>query len=310
MRLEYRILWVDDQIEDYIEMGIKDELVAYLDGLAFKPEIDCFETAELAEEKLRSQEYDLILSDYNIDGSKSGKELIDHIREGAIFTEVLFYSAKPDFDEVAKNLYQDRVSYLSLINDDGFRNFRGKVIWLIDLTIKKLQELNSIRGLVMAETSSLDNEIIDILTAFFTEDSENSAVLREYVIKTIVTSSKGNTKKVEKLPKMSNAEILQERIFDSDKKARSLNKLVSLLKIEDDSLKEFYTNYKQDVLEVRNDLAHAKSDIIDGIECLILSRKEGDQHVKIGQDECQAIRKNLLRYSDILQKIRQEVIKQ
>ncbi len=308
MRLEYKIAWIDDDIETYIDLGIKDEITAYLESLAFKPDIECFETSEVAEKKITSKEYDLILSDYNIDGSKSGKELIDHIREGEVFTEVLFYSAKPDFDNVAKSLYQDRVSYLSLVNDDGFRNFRQKVVWLIDLTIKKLQELNSIRGLVMAETSTLDNEIIDILGSFLAKDSEHTEGLLVSILKRISDSCEANSKKAEKLAKKLNSDILEERLFDSDKKARSLNRLIEMLEIEDAELQNFYSNYKKDVLDVRNDLAHAKSDVIDGVEYLILSRKEGDQHVKLDQTECIDIRKNLIKYSDILQKVRQSVI--
>lgn len=309
MRLEYRILWVDDQIEDFIEMGIKDELNTFLENLSFRPEIDCYETAEIAEHVLKEKDFDLILSDYNIDGSKSGKDLINRIREGEIFTEILFYSAKSDFDEVAKGLYQDRVSYLSLVNDDGFRAFKRKVTRLIELTIKKLQELNSIRGLVMAETSSLDSEIVDIISTYLAEENDNSETLRKYIIGKVQRSCDDNVKSAKKLNEKSNNELLKSRIFDSDKKARSLNKLIELQKMQGELLNKFYDNYRNDVLQVRNDLAHAKSARIDGIEYLVLTSKDGDQHIKWNQAKCVDVRKNLLKYSTVLQEIRQNIMK-
>lgn len=310
MKLEYRILWIDDQIEDYIDMGIKEELIAHLDNLAFKADIDCFETAELAEEKLKTKDYDLILSDYNIDGSKSGKELIDGIRDGEIFTEILFYSAKPDFDNVAKSLYRDRVSYLSLVDDDGFRKFRKQVTRLIDLTVKKLQELNSVRGLVMSHTSDLDTTIEDILIELMGNDDEISGQLREYAIKKIKENLKGKVKEVEKIEDLGYTDLVKNRLlFDANKKSRTLNQFLKLSRLSDeDDFKNFHENYETEVLAVRNDLAHAKSAVIDGTEYLIVSRKDGDQPVKYDQNRCIDIRKKLRKYSDLLQKIRERIV--
>jgi hypothetical protein len=40
------------------------------------------------------------------------------------------------------------------------------------------------------------------------------------------------------------------------------------------------------LLQVRNDLAHAKSEHIDGIDYLIISRKDDEQPLKIDQNKC------------------------
>ena len=73
--------------------------------------------------------------------------------------------------------------------------------------------------------------------------------------------------------------------------------------------KEFYKNYKIDVLDTRNDLAHAKSDTIDGIEYLIISRKDGEHPIKFNQEHCVMIRRNLRKHSDLLKSIREMIIK-
>ncbi|MFO7656984.1 MAG: response regulator [Bacteroidales bacterium] len=305
--LKYRILWVDDNIETFIDLSIDKEFEEYLLGLGFVPEIIKFETADKVLEHLKTdKKSDLILSDLNLANDERGDTLINKIREGDIFTEVLFYSGKPGFEEIAKTLYQDRVSFFSLIDDEGFRKFREKVYLLIRLTISKLQELNNMRGLVMAETSELDNLVVDILQAFFSKETGESTKLREYIIKSIQESAKGNLKKAEKLNKLTNQSILGERIFDADKKARTIGQLLELKGLHTkESFANFYKNYKENVLDKRNLLAHVKSDIIDGIDYLIFSDGSGQ---KIDQEQCIKIRTNLKKYSELLRRIRNEII--
>ncbi|MFC2188251.1 hypothetical protein ACFCT7_13110 [Fulvivirgaceae bacterium LMO-SS25] len=309
MKLNYKILWIDDQIEDYIDMGIKDELETYIETLGFIPTVECFENGSVAEESFNNVKYDLILSDYNIEGAnEQGDVLIQKIRDGGVFTEVLFYSAQPDFDTIAKNLYRDRVSFFSLIGDESFKGFKEKSFKLIDHTVSKLQELNSIRGLVMSETSELDNSVEEILFSYLSKETEQSATLKTYICKIIVDSCESNSKKANKFCEQSITDMVKSRLFDADKKSRSVKKLIEILEINDEPFISFYENYKKDVLDTRNDLAHAKSDSIDGIEYLIISRKDGDHSVKFNQEQCIQIRKNLRKHSDILKSIREMIV--
>jgi hypothetical protein len=310
MKLTYKILWIDDQIEDYIEMGIKSELETYIDILGFIPTVECFENGNLAEESIKTIKYDLILSDYNIEGAnEQGDILIQKIRDEGVFTEVLFYSAQPDFDTIAKNLYRDRVSFYSLIGDESFKGFREKAYKLIDHTVSKLQELNNIRGLVMSETSELDNSVEEIIFSFLSKENEESAKLKAYIVESIISSAKGNLKNAEKFDELDATEIVKNRLFDADKKSRTVNKILEILKVEDNQFNDFYQNYKTDVLDTRNDLAHAKSDTIDGIEYLIISRKDGEHPIKFNQEHCVQIRRNLRKHSDLLKSIREIIIK-
>lgn len=313
MKLNYKILWVDDNIEEFIELGIKDELTSFVESKQFISTVDCFEETKTAIAKLKTDKYDLILSDYNIDEKEQieenqGDYLINHIRENGVFTEVLFYSAQSDFKEIAMNLYQDRVSFYSLIEDEAFKGFKNKTFNLIDLTILKLEELNNIRGLVMSETSELDNTVEEIIFSFLSRSNDESDKLKAYIIDSIVESAKGNLKNADKFHKLDNTEIVKSRLFDANKKSRTINKIIELLKVEDPKFGDFYKNYKTDVLDTRNDLAHAKSDIIDGVEYLIISRKDGEHPIKFNQEHCIKIRKNLRSHSDLLKSIREMIL--
>lgn len=310
--LKYKILWVDDNIENFIDLAVDEEFEVFLQNYAFDPEIIKCETAERALEYLNSdRKIDLILSDLNLTGGEQGDSLIKKIRDGEIFTEILFYSAQPEFESVAKELYTDRVSFLSLVGDEGNRLFKERVKRLIDLTISKLQELNNIRGLVMAETSELDTIIEDILIEIMLQESELTQALRKYMIEKITENNEKRTEALNDIDKLSNTEIIKNRLlFDANKKSRTLNEFLKKSKIVERKalFKDFHTNYEKDVLAVRNDLAHAKSDIIDGIEYLILSRKSGEQSVKIDQAECIKIRTSLVKYSGLLRDIRSIIL--
>lgn len=310
MKLHYKILWIDDQIEDYIDMGIKDEFESYIELLGFIPTVECFENGTVAEQSINTKKYDLILSDYNIEGAnEQGDVLIQKIRDGGVFTEVLFYSAQPDFDTIAKNLYRDRVSFFSLIGDESFKGFKEKVFKLIDHTVSKLQELNSIRGLVMSETSELDNTVEEILFSFLSKGSEGSKMLKAYICDIVLDSSKSNLKKAEKFCEQDIFDIVKSRLFDADKKSRAINKLIEIVGTKEEQFQKFYERYKVDVLDTRNDLAHAKSDTIDGIDYLIITRKGEEEPVKFNQEKCIQIRQNLRKHSSLLKEIRELIIK-
>lgn len=309
MKLNYKVLWIDDQIEDYIDMGMKGEFEAYIESLGFNAEVICYENGNLAQQDIITNKHDLILSDYNIEGaSEQGDVLIQKIRDEGVFTEVLFYSAQTDFDRIAKNLYRDRVSFFSLIGDESFRGFKDKAFKLINLTVLKLQELNNIRGLVMAETSELDNKVEDILLSFLSKDIELAGRLREYIIKIIKDSTDQNVQKASRLSDHDNHAIVKSRLFDADKKCRAINKMLELLEIADGDFCDFYSNYKTDVLDTRNDLAHAKSAVIDSVEYLIVTRRNEEEALKFTQENCVTIRNNLRKYSILLKGIREAIL--
>lgn len=301
MKMTYKILWIDDNIEDIIALGIKDDIQGHLENLEFVTTIDCFATSQLAEEKIQSTKYDLIISDFNIEnGGDKGDVLIRKVRSFDIFTEVLFYSAQADFNQTTVGI--DRISYFSLEGDEGYQGFKAKVINLIDQTVYKLQELASIRGLVMTETSVLDAMVEKILLDYFAIENEETNSVKEAILKKVEDSLKSNfNANGLKLRQKTTPDIIKSRIFDASKKARVIGHLIELKGLQSQELfKDFFDNYCQEVIEVRNKLAHAKSDIIDEVECLIV---DGSEPEKYDLDKCKSIRRNLRKYSGILSEL-------
>ncbi|MEM7530673.1 MAG: hypothetical protein AAF639_00735 [Chloroflexota bacterium] len=143
MGLHYKILWVDDRIENIKMLGLITNIEHYLAELGFMPVIDDFEDIVTAQQTLLSQQYDLILSDYHISEKGNGDTLIRNIRDSEISTEILFYSALPNFTDVTKELYWDRVSFINIVGICGYDELEQKTKWLIDQTLTRFHNVKS-----------------------------------------------------------------------------------------------------------------------------------------------------------------------
>jgi len=164
MKLEYKILWLDDKIAEFIEDDIIDEVNDYLVSEGFSPTIVTCDVAEDFFNELNDS-YDIILTDFHMN-DMNGDEVVEKIRwpQFSVMTEILFYTARADLKDTKKI---SRVSFLETNSttsshiDAVLSNLKK----LIDLTIKKTQHLNNLRWLVMAEASEIENIMKEIVNA-------------------------------------------------------------------------------------------------------------------------------------------------
>lgn len=312
MSLKYRILWVDDKIDDFKDLGYDNKLHNYLRELFFIPTIRTCETAREAQLCIIDNKYDLILSDYNIDTEK-GDEFIRFVRAQSVNTEILFYSAQHTVPE----LDIDRISFVNLSSSmgEGYRNLFEKITKLINLTIEKLQELTTIRGLVMAETSSLDRIMEDIIDYYFIQTgTDKRSCLFNEVLDHIEASIKSSLKKAQencskkcsiKLREKQIAEIIHSILFESSKKAITINKIIESEKIAYNSLNNFYQDYLEEIINTRNNLAHSYSEVRNGKEILITKKPEREYF--FDEESFTEIRKNIIKYQEFLNSVEQQM---
>ena len=176
MKIEYKILWLDDQIKQFIDDELVDELAGYLSEEGFKPIIDTVSNSTEFFERLNSS-YDLILTDYHMAGMQ-GDEVVKAIRSSkySLLTEILFYTARADLKAVNK------ISRVSFLETDSRTGSHQEIVLqetknLIAITIKKFQHIVAMRGMIMHETSTLDTQMIEILKSFI-QDKGNSTHIK------------------------------------------------------------------------------------------------------------------------------------
>lgn len=267
MIIQYKILWVDDQINSddamvYLTLDIKK----YLKGLGFNPVINEYKEASEALNSLNiepTEYYDLILSDFHLGHNGNGDSLIKQIRNNRIYTEILFYSGQQGFEETAKNLYTDRLSFFNLSVDEGYKLFTKKITNLIDLTVKKSQEIDNLRGLIIGAVSEMDVVIEEKLQEIL--NSRNEAIkgcIKEYAFDKISKRGKDINKNIGQINQENvNEHLNNPNLFDASSRAMILNKYIKEKKSQNKfkgNCENFYENYKKNALDVRNKLAHCK----------------------------------------------------
>lgn len=303
MKLIYKILWIEDQMHSI--RGKKRVISNYIENeKGFELEIKYIETFQQFKDEIgfdSLKNYDLLLIDLNLDDDESadGNKIIESIRNNNIYTEIIFYSSH----------YENLLTLLKENVPEGIFTSERKQIdtkakKIIDVTLHKIQDVNNLRGLIMAEVAELDRIKKNIIQKFNKEaDSDFKKYIKEDVfskIKDDLTSLKCLVKVVES--EFSHDEINLEELqnnffYDSFKKSRTVNKIKSKKCNEIDFKHE---DYRKDVIAKRNVLAHQKEEEDSDGKSLLYPN---GNRLEFTEEHCIQIRKDIKKYKNLLEQI-------
>jgi CheY-like chemotaxis protein len=309
MKINYKILWLDDEINAFIDDEFVEKIQEHLEEKGFAPDIQTVSKVSDFFEKL-DDSFDFILTDYNM-SEKNGAQVIADIRGKSIFTEILFYTAQAEWEEIGK---LDRISFLQTNKIPGSSHHQkvlDKAINIIDLTIKKFQHIVAMRGMIMHETSSLDSQSMEILKLYLHCDKKGCGVcMNKERCSPIVTAISGKLEQHfwEKLcvvcdflkDKNLRKLIKDNFLFSSDYKIESLSKILENLEIAD-----FSTDYKNEIINIRNKFAHAvlEKDSTTGRDYF----KHGEDGLTFDETFCETIRKNIIKHKQNLDNLQNKI---
>ena len=300
MKLKYKILWIENE-QDWVE-SIEDQIQEYLEDLGFD-----FEKKLIGkeEEGIDYNNCDLILMDLNLADQPNGAELISKIRELGVYTDVVFYSAR-GIDELRAKGKEKELEGVYYSGRTPDASFVKKVKAVIDSTIKKIQDLANLRGLVMAEVSELDEKMAEIIKKYYVQNKTEE--LKETFHKHVTKKQEERLKKaldgcgkkeMTCYHKWQNTPIQDIIVqLESAQMAKAVNYIVTK-DVYSPSRPNFYEDYMAEIVKVRNQLAHCVSKEIDGREVLIT--RKGDK--TFSDEDIKVIRKNILKYSEIFVKL-------
>ena len=249
MNLSYKILWFEDAIR-WAQPLVQD-IKAYVEDMGFAFLEPVFERDNSNIDNINYEEFDLILMDYNLSGNEKGDILINKIREHNFFSEIVFYSeiGAPKLRQAVLEKELDGV-YCSDRQPDSFIL---KVQEVIKTTVKKVLDLNTMRGIVMAETSDIDVKMLDIISIYANRlEEENKNIFLEKRRKKCIDSI---NKKMTKIKTGSIDEFYHELLFDSSQKWRTVSEIVKDKIPEREKLTKLYDS---EIIQKRNRLAHVK----------------------------------------------------
>lgn len=298
MKIKFYILWfeneptwVDGKTDDVKEI-IEDNGFEWVQPTLCKKE---------GEFNGNYNEFDMILVDYRlVDGGRDGQtgaDIIGKIREGC-FSNILFYSQNGEADlrnEIAdKNLdgvfCADRSDFLEKF-ESVFLSY-----------IKKIEDVNNLRGLVMAEASDLESLTTEIIETY---DGVACLKKKQYMKKVIK----------EKLASANN----QKTFFESKNENTTFKELLEQLdfyrkSIMIDRIDKRCTpvlgftqsTFNDEIIVKRNLLAHVIESKKDGKVVL----KSKNKLLVFSQEEAKKIRKDILKYKSEFDQIKQRLLQE
>lgn len=299
MRLKFYILWFENEPEwinsriDDIKDIVEDHGFEWVDPTICKKE----------EEFIGDyNDYDIILMDYSlvhgIRGGKTGADIINKIRLKGSFTNILFYSQHGELN-LRKEIADKGLDGVFCLHRDDFLDSFEKIF---KTNIKKIEDVNNLRGLVMAETSDLDNLKEEIIRIYDKANCEKKKTITKKILEKMVKFHNENKELLDSKNEETPFEELID-FFDLYKKGYVVHKInCKGTPIVDFELSKFL----EEIIEKRNLLAHVKEKVIEdasGKKTILESEKNGKKLI-FSHAEATKIRKDITRYRNELKKLK------
>lgn len=299
MRIDYNIIWFEND-EGWLKPALRN-LTTFLDDYGFRLREKVEKSGEnldvlISEINSKSRDVDIILMDYKLTGRENGDKLIKKIRKTELFTEIIFYSA----DNNVKNIIEQEHGSFEGVYYAGRDNFLQKskeVIWHM---IKKVEDVESMRGLIMGVVTEIDEVMIEIINDFYAKCRQDQKIkISAQIFSAVQQSVHEKSKKFEQLhPNLNLKKLIKDNLlFDADKKAIALQAIINeALHPELEHLlgEAFYKSYKTDIIKTRNNFAHVSVIFEDGIRKL----KSNTNAEEFTDERCIEIRRSLIQHLD------------
>lgn len=260
MRLDFNVLWVDDQPTSVSHQIKSIKLKMASEGFEFKPRqcstID--EVEEVVKDDVFTDEIDLILVDWDLGNDMHGEDAIERIREIVHYKDVVFYSGEASVVDLRKKAYERELEGVYCASREGLVD---EVVGVFESLIKKVLDLDHTRGIVMGATSDIDHIVNKCLELAHDklDDSGKATFIEEALgrvsAKVERIADQGNT--LHSTPSVE-ALFQAHMLFTSYDRLRLLTKILRMQEFEDSSTSiTAVKRYLNEVVQERNILGHA-----------------------------------------------------
>jgi hypothetical protein len=299
MKIKYRIIWFEDDKSwlksamPLVERNLKDK--------GFEPVIESQDSAKKITSQLwqKINKSDLIVMDLNLNKGLKGNKIILQIRNNSVLTEVVFYSQAGE-DALRKLVHDERL-------DGIYCSERGdawkRVNEVVNMNLQKAQDVNALRGLMMAEESELQDITAEILLTIH----KNKHHLAKHIRNHAHTQTHDHLEQALKKIKKLDPDKDYEKLFDMPQyggagKQITLKSFLKKIKDTESIFDAFYKvaeKYDDDINKPRINFAHSIEKEVKGKTYLIRGKKK----TEFTEVFCTEIRKNLQKHRENLQKV-------
>jgi DNA-binding NarL/FixJ family response regulator len=267
MRLDFTILWIDDQqkhVKSFSE-GLKIRLRELGFDLYVLPVESLDKVDAAVGAHVQNDAVDLVLVDYDLGlgSGDGGEQALSKVRKQFPYKEVLFYSAT-DTEKLRKIAYDAKIDGIyfstrfSLVNDAAH---------IINKLLNKVLDLDHMRGVVMSASSDIDYLVENSLAAVYGRlDSEKKSEFVKNLVEDIEKKLKNWNADLEKASRTGDlGPILKlKHLYSAFDRLGSLIDQLGSWETEHSTYLDKVKQYKEDIVPKRNKLAH-----------LMLKRQQG-----------------------------------
>jgi hypothetical protein len=272
MRLDFNVLWVDDQ---------PNSVLAQIEAIGKRMEDHGFqfivrrcqsidEVREVIKDDVYTDEVDLVLVDWDLGGDLRGQTAISEIRETVRYKDIVFYSAQTTPEELRRAAFEERLEGVYCV---ARQDLVDEVIGVFESLVKKVLDLDHTRGIVMGATSDIDHMVSECLSAIYAmADEPGKKELLVQAQEFIEEELKALTVLAAKMRAASHFDELHEAhvVFTANDRLRILARSMKTNLLEPH--KEYrgsVTDYLEQVVPKRNTLGHVTRVERDGKYVLI-----------------------------------------
>lgn len=265
MRLDFNVLWVEDQ-PDRVQAQLR-RIARHMEENGFAFNATLCRTFDEVRQRLASDvfndEVDLILVDWDLGKDTSGADVqgqtvIEAIRDDIRYKDIIFYSAQTEPDQLRRLAHEASLEGIFCARRNDLVD---EVTDVFDSIVKKILDLDHTRGIVMGATSDIDHMVVECLKHAHgkLDDAGKKAVITE-ALGHIDERMKKMATLVDGLRSATSLEPLFEHhaILDAYSRLRMLAGVLNLDPLVDHKPhRKSVTDYMNSVVPDRNIFGHA-----------------------------------------------------
>ena len=298
MRLDFNVLWVEDQREgveaqlDRIKLLVKRE--GFRLQVIFAPSVN--EAKSFLSQDIYGDHIDMILMDYDLGAGIQGDDGLEEVRSKFPYKDIIFYSSKAQ--DLRKMVADKQVQgvYCSTRED-----LPDTVVGAFETLVKKVLDIDHSRGIVMGATSDIDHFVNDSLVAIFERsDQERQSMTLRVVTKRMKKKREDFNKKATEIESLTHLSELIDKhdLYTSNDRLRLLTNALEIDRIHSDKIKAI-KKYLSETVPKRNLLAHLR------VTSTGFSRKLVNREGKeLTNEDMKALRLELLNSQELFEELR------
>jgi len=288
MRLDFNVLWVEDQKDRVMAQCEQIDLLIRKEGFRLQVEFaSSIEQANrfLSDNSIYGDHIDLVLMDYDLGAGGKGDDGLVEVRNKFPYKDIVFYSSQTD--ALLEMVSNKRVQGVFCSPRDDLPD---TVVGLFEALVKKVLDI--------------DHYVNDCLTTSFDNSDE---ILQKGTLNVVARHVKEKTKsfqkELERVNAVKHVSELQEfhNVYTSNDRLRLLKNVLKDDESHQDSVQAI-TNYLDITVPKRNQLAHVRVKI-EGFSRKLFDKNNNE----LTSEQMKSLRQELLKHQEHFEKLSEKL---